>query len=88
MKFLSEGELMTVRHFVTELTGGTRVASLRLRAGIRMADRAFAGGRGACGRDMSSHAAGADRILSAVFSYIRGGFILAVYATSAKCLML
>ena len=30
MKFLSEGEPMTVRHFVTELTGGTGVASLRL----------------------------------------------------------
>jgi len=34
MKFLSEGELMTVRHFVTELTGGTGVASLRLHAAL------------------------------------------------------
>ena len=48
----------------------------------------IARGCGACGRDMSSRAAGADRTLSAVFSYIRGGFILAVYATSVQCLML
>jgi glycosyltransferase involved in cell wall biosynthesis len=34
MKFLSEGEPMTVRHFVTELTGGTGVASLRLHAAL------------------------------------------------------
>jgi glycosyltransferase involved in cell wall biosynthesis len=30
MKFMSKGKPMTVRHFVTELTGGTGVASLRL----------------------------------------------------------
>jgi glycosyltransferase involved in cell wall biosynthesis len=34
MKIASERELLTVRHFVTELTGGTGVASLRLHAGL------------------------------------------------------
>ena len=32
MNLVSEGEPLTVRHFVTELTGGTGVASLRLHA--------------------------------------------------------